>query len=288
MDELNNEVRKLNNGKCRDTNKVFAEMIKQGGPQLKHALLYLYNGLIQPNAETPKQWKQTVMTVIHKSGDPQQPSNYRPIAIIPILYKLFARLLYCRLAPQLNAEQTSDQAGFRPNFSTLDHLFVFTCIEEKAHEYNLPVWLAALDFKKAFDTVEHHHVWTALETQGITTPYISLLKSLYTDQTGRVRTDVMSKQFNIERGTKQGDPLSSMLFNALLEHIMRPIKEKWSKRKYGIKLNDDDDSTLTNLRFADDILLTGTTLHQTREMLKDIKQAAENVGLHLHTDNTKV
>eukprot|EP00973_Karenia_brevis_P028267 3894935-Karenia_brevis.AAC.1 len=132
-------------------------MLQQGGPKLKSVLLDLYNQVILPEAQPPEQWKHTTMTVLFKSGDPQKPANYRPICAIPPLYKLFARLLYTRIAPTLHAQQSHDQAGFRPHFSTLDHLFTFTCLEEKAHEFQLPLWLAAIDFRKAFDTVEHNH-----------------------------------------------------------------------------------------------------------------------------------
>ena len=136
--------------------------------------------------------------------------------------------------------------------------------------------------------MEHQHIWEALHSQGVQAEYITLLQDLYRDQTGRVKTDVTSKIFRIERGTKQGDPLSSLLFNALLEHIMRPIKSTWERKKFGIKLNDDPKHTITNLRFADDVLLVGKTLREVEQMLTDIKREANKTGLELHPDKTKV
>ena len=72
-----------------------------------------------------------------KSGDSMLPQNYRPICIIPLLYKLFSKLLYKRLYPILDKAQCADQAGFRNKFSTIDHMFVCTMVFEKSEEFQL-------------------------------------------------------------------------------------------------------------------------------------------------------
>eukprot|EP00973_Karenia_brevis_P059500 8284685-Karenia_brevis.AAC.1 len=57
--------------------------------------------------------------------------------------------------PTLNAQQSEDQAGFRPKFRTTDHLFELSCMEEKAHEFQHNSYIAAIDYTNAFDAVEH-------------------------------------------------------------------------------------------------------------------------------------
>ena len=226
--------------------------------------------------------------MIYKSGDPSLPSNYRPIAIIPLLYKLFARLLYNRLAPLLDAHQTPDQAGFRHDFSTDDHLFATRILGEQSHEWQLPLWVSAIDFKKAFDTIDQNKLWQALHRQGTPTEYIHMLQSLYSQQTATVKTDKASKPFNIQRGVKQGDPLSSLLFNALLEDIFKQLKQSWTTPKYGVQIGHTRTSTITNLRFADDVLLFAPTLPQLTTMLNDLHNLAEQYGLELHPDKTVI
>ena len=155
---------------------------------------------------------------------------------MPVLYKLFSRLLCNRLSPILEEGQCPDQAGFRSGFSTEDHLYSLSHLHEKAEELQIPLWCAAIDFQKAFDTVERQAFWNALAKQNVPVGYILLLSKLYTGQTGRIKTDVLSRPFDISRGTKQGDPLSSLIFNALLEDIFRDAKQKWAVRKYGVEL----------------------------------------------------
>jgi len=136
-------------------------------------MVSLYNEIImKPDATLPSAWRRSVITVIHKSGDRHLPQQYRPISIIPLLYKVFARLLYNRLSSILLPGQPPDQAGFRPDYSTDDHMFTFMQIFEKSHEWHVPVWTASIDFQKAFDTVEHKSLWNALHNQGVPTACI--------------------------------------------------------------------------------------------------------------------
>ena len=118
--------------------------------------------------------------------------------------------------------------------------------------------------------------------------YISILSSLYTGQTAKVRTDRLSQRYSIGRGTKQGDPLSSLLFNALLEDIMLEVKHKWIKAGLGLQVGHSDLTQLTNLRFADDILLVSRSVFGIRRMLCDLIVAAKKRGLELHPKKTKV
>ena len=152
--ELDKALDGLKNRRCRDTNGLGAEMLKSGGQTLRQHLLRLYNEILQPHASPPQQWKQTTMTVIHKPGDPKPPCNHRPISIVPLLYKLLSEILYNRLAPLLDTHQTPDQAGFRHDYSTEDHLYTMTLLQEKSHEWQLGFWVATIDFRKAFDSVD--------------------------------------------------------------------------------------------------------------------------------------
>ena len=87
--ELGKALGQLKTGKAADSNGIVAEMLKTGGYTLREALLHLYNAIIQPNSPSPSNWHHTIIKVLHKSGPPQLPQNYRPI-----VYKPFARLLY--------------------------------------------------------------------------------------------------------------------------------------------------------------------------------------------------
>ena len=69
--------------------------------------------------------------------------------------------------------------------------------------------------------------------------------------------------FEIKKGTKQGDPLSSLLFNTILQSSLTDITQCWHKKKgTGIYLSDHGHDCLANLRFAEDVLLFATSKDQ--------------------------
>ena len=66
---------------------------------------------------------------------------------MPILYKLFSRVLCRRVKDELVAEQSEDLARFRPDYNRDDHLFAITLLADKCNEFTIPLWTATLDFR---------------------------------------------------------------------------------------------------------------------------------------------
>ena len=116
-------------------------------------------------------------------------------------------------------------------------------------EWNLPLWIASLDLRKAFDRVLHRPLFETLRYQNVPEGYIHLLAALYKQQKGSVDGKQL---FDIDRGVKQGDTLSAMLFNAAIEEAFCRWKLKLSSEGFLLKENI---GRLTNVRYADDILL---------------------------------
>ena len=149
-------------------------------------------------------------------------------------------------------------------------------IEQKCHEWSIKLWIATIDFTKAFDSITHKSIWKAVKSCGINHEYISLLKKIYKDKNASVQTDVESNMFEFKKGTKQGDPLSGLLFNTVLQNSLKDVTKRWQKKKgMGIYLSDYDHDCLTNLRFADDVLLFATSKDQLQKMLYDFKESTE-------------
>ena len=70
---------------------------------------------------TPKAGRESRIKVLLKKGDARVLDNYRPITILPILYKAFTRIFTERVKHRLDSQQSVDQAGFRAGFSADDH-----------------------------------------------------------------------------------------------------------------------------------------------------------------------
>ena len=198
------------NGQSCKRERCQRRLIKHSTRRVKPHLLRPCNKVIKPKEEPPPNWRDTTIKVI-----------YRPVCSTPLLYKFFSQLLFRRPQPTLDASQSVNQAGFRPGHSTTDHLYAFQQLKEP---------LRSSSKKHSFDTVEHSSVRKALREQGIEERYIQrLTEELYDQQRATVDTDVRSKHCHLERGTKHGDPLSTLSFNSLLQCIMKPLTEKWNR-----------------------------------------------------------
>ena len=104
-----------------------------------------------------------------------------------------------------------------------------------------------------------------------------------------MQTDEESEIFDIQIGSKQGDPLSSLLFNTVLQYALKSVIQKWQRKKgMGIYLSDQERDCLTNLRFADDVMLFATSKGQVQNMMCEFKEATEKVGLTIHPNKTKI
>ena len=136
-EELQSAISKLKKkkGKSPDSNGIRAEDIKACDDETREMVRQLFNEIIKRNNFTPEEWKKVKIKVIHKKGDVENVSNYRPICSFPALHKLFSTILYGRLYPMLDQRQAEDQAGFRKTYQTTDHLATYRLIEQKCHEW---------------------------------------------------------------------------------------------------------------------------------------------------------
>ena len=282
-EELQTAINKLRKGKSPDSKGIRAD------EETREMVRQIFNEIIKRKEITPEDWKKVTIKVIHKKGDVENVSNYRPICSLPAMHKLFSTILYGKLYPMLDQKQAEDQAGFRKTYQTTDHLATHRLIEQKCHEWGINMWTATVDFMKAFDSISHKSIWEALKSCNVDHEYVSLLKKIYRDQKASVQTDEESNIFDIQKGIMQGDPLSSLLFNTVLQYSLKDEIQRWQKKKgMGVYLSDHDHDCLTNLRFADDVMLFATSKEQIRKMLCEFKKATEKVGLRIHPEKTKI
>lgn len=201
--------------------------------------------------------------------------------MLPSTYKLFSTILTKKISSTLEARQPVEQAGFRKGFSTIDHIHTLELIIEKYQERNRPLYLAFIDYKKAFDSVSHNYIWETLATQNVENEYIRVIKSLYKKSKSRVKLETTGPWFPISRGVKQGDPLSPILFIATLESIISKLD--WNKRGINVK-----NKHLSHLRFADDLVLISEKGKELQYMVESLNKASKLAGLEMNLYKTMV
>jgi exonuclease III len=278
MNELETASRTLRNNTMAGRDKITNEMLKALLLISRETVLSLFNRILTEQI-VPSQWKQSDMILLFKKGDMFDMNNYRPISIASCFGKFFMKILQTRLQPILNQQQPVEQSGFRSGFSTLDHLQSINQLIQKCEEFQIGVYLAFVDYRKAFDSLDHQFLFTALQKQLVPTAYINIIKSFYNKSTARILLDNTGDSFYIQKGVKQGDPLSPMLFNAALEAIFRQLK--WEK--LGVCV---EGTYLNNLRFADDIVLVAKSLQQMKVMISNLAEESKRAGLTMNPSKT--
>ena len=221
--------------------------------------------------EWPTDWKKSVYVPIYKKGDKKECGNYRTIALISHASKLLLRVIQRRLEVFLIPELPIEQAGFRRGRGTRNHIANLRWMMEKAREYQRDLYMCFIDYKKAFDCVDHEILWVILRGMGVPVHLIVLLKRLYTNQEATVRTEFgETDNIDIGKGVRQGCILSPLLFNIYAENIMREALEEWES---GISIGG---RMVTNLRYADDTTLLAGTKEELIELVERVRRASEN------------
>ncbi|RXM98263.1 RNA-directed DNA polymerase from mobile element jockey [Acipenser ruthenus] len=140
-----------------------------------------------------------------------------------------------------------------------------------------------IDIKSAFDCVHWPALWRALETKHVPDKIIRLLKMSYDGPTSCVRIrNELSEELPIQTGVRQGDVASPLLFNTVIDAVMRKAFEG----RRGVQC--DENTYVTDLMFADDSAIFADTDAEATDILYSIARVAELYGLKINADKTKV
>ena len=140
FEEVRRVIARMSRRKCADRAGVVAEMFLYGGEAVVEHLVKFFNNIICTGL-VPGEWKESFFLLLHKGGATEDANNWRPIATLRIVYKIFARLLFGRIKDTLNARPSEEQFGFRAKRSTTDALIIAESIVSKCVEFNINLWV---------------------------------------------------------------------------------------------------------------------------------------------------
>src|SRR5271156_2729767 len=141
--------------------------------------------------------------------------------------------------------------------------------------------LAFIDYEKAFDSVEHLGIISSVKNHGVSEAYIDLLTSTYNNGCAEIRLDRASPKFPIKRVVRQDDTISPKMFNAGLEEVFRRLQ--WDT--VGLRVNGEN---ISHLRFADDIVLISSNPEEVQEMINQLNEESNKLGMKMNMKKTKV
>jgi hypothetical protein len=198
-----------------------------------------------------------------------------------VTYKVFDKILFDRLLPHANVAVQHCQAGFQSGKSTTDQLFALHQILEKCNEFNITTHHLFIDFKAAYNTLIRNEVYVGMSELNFPTKLIRVTKATLTIVTCCVKIqNDCSESFETRHGLRQGDVLSTLLFNVVLEVIVRRANLQTTGTIY------NKETQL--LAYADDILdIVGRSQSAVRDAYLALEGEAAKIGLKINEQKTK-
>ncbi|PKU68127.1 Putative ribonuclease H protein [Dendrobium catenatum] len=251
--------------------------------------LQVYNavGNFFSSGSLPKGVKATAITLIPKCSHASNITDYRPISLCNILYKIVAKVLANRLKEVLPYIIHESQSGFIANRCSTDNILLAS---ELLRDFkgNNRMFCAKLDVRKAFDTISRHFIIERLLQKGLPESFVTWIKGCITDVHFSICLNgSLEGFFNSSSGLRQGCPLSPLLFCIAMDGLSNIITDNASSHNFkGICYKN---FYINHLMYADDLLVMGESSKENAKNLKTcLEKFASCSGLHINSSKSAI
>jgi len=175
----------------------------------------------------PAGFSDAAIRLLHKGGSRADWTNYRPIALLTSLRRAEAKVFGNRLLRKEGDDASvmerlvhGDQAASVPGRDIIANIATLQLLDETLTLENRPAHAVFLDIKKAFDSLDHEYLQAVLTHAGLPAPFVGAAMALQVESKAVLAFESgCSRPFSIERGVKQGCPLSPLLFVVAIEPL---------------------------------------------------------------------
>ena len=217
---------------------------------------------------------------IPKTKNPKSISEYRPISILPILSKVFERVILKQLTEIIEREMIYDQqqSGFRKGHSTTTILLKLKDDIVSAMKKGEVTLAILADFSKAFDTVDYRTLLAELHAIGFSKKLLYLFKDYLSNRRHLVQIDdKTSEKLQIDFGVPQGSILGPVLFNLYVRTIS-------SNGRSNYLLYADDTTMLRHTK----VVNLPKAIEEIQHEMNEVNSWSDEKNLCLNAQKTKV
>ena len=181
--------------------------------------------------------------------------------------KVFGTILNDRMRSITEGKIMEEQVGFRPGRGCAENVFVIRQLSEKMLERGKKLYAAFLDLEKAYDRVWRAGLWEALKQYGVQGRLLRAVQGLYQDSEAAVKVgEETTEWFKVQRGVRQGCPMSPWLFNIYLDMVVKEalplFKREASLTTCQIQLTMFADDTVLLAESEEDLKWNVEKLHE--------------------------
>ena len=284
-EEVTTAFSRLKRHKASGMDGIKSEYLIDAEDILLEPLTITFNQMLVDGV--PQSWCSGVIHPIFKSGDANDPGNYRGITVTSVLAKLFAMVLEARMSNWAEGHdlRAEGQAGFRKDYRTSDNIFIMQTLIANARRAKKKLYCCFVDFKKAFDSVPRQRLWEVIASLGVKGDILACIQSIYEQDEACVLTQAgLTEAFRCTAGVKQGCPASPLLFGLYIDELEAQLKAD-SDRTDAPKLLD---ILVAILLFADDIALMSYSPAGLQHQLSILAKFCGDRGLNVNVSKTKI
>lgn len=214
----------------------------------------------------------SITTLIPKKSGASKPADFRPITVFSFITRTLHKILASRMSRLIKFDQR--QRVFRPTDGCSDNVFLLDLILRYHHKHHKFLYIASLDIAKAFDSVSHTTIQETLKVMGLPNPMTTYIMDVYARSTTSLCCDSWrSNKIRLACDVKQGDPMSPVIFNMIVNQLLKQLPEVGAKIG-GLSVNA--------AAFADDMLLFATTSMGLQKLLDQSTNFLGKCGLRVN------
>jgi len=244
----------------------------------------------QANKAIPKGCNPSFIALIPKIGDPKYTCDFRPISLIGCQYKIIGKLLANRLAMVIDSVVSSEQSAFIKGRQILDGPLILS--EVLAHYKNCKksLMIFKVDFEKAYDSLSWEYLLEVMRKMGFSDVWCAWIRAaLQSSRASVLVNGSPTTEFEVQRGLRQGDPLSPFLFVIAMEGLHVGMMEASRVGAFnGVKIGKTD-LEISHLLYADDaVIICDWSVQNARKILNILQVFYLASGLKINLVKRKL